>query len=211
MPNLTADFLDLKSMIDRIEFTSIMTGITYKDGSMSFSVRNPHDEYDPEKGVAFALLNRLFGHDFFKKISKYIPEELQKQSHSEIASLIEAKERLEAQNAFLRQDIDRLTTKTFSQEQQIDALKEELDKMESELEDMDRKLSLVEIDLTKPANPPIFGSDNCPTYTSTPIEPTDFEKDKNEEELENKKHAIRNSLYEAIMKKQKQDFDNLSS
>lgn len=89
MVKLSADFLDFDKMVERIELTPITTNIVFTDGSSSFSSRNPEDIYDPEKGIAFALLNRLFGQGLWKKVRDFIPKECKTVTNNEIEKLKE--------------------------------------------------------------------------------------------------------------------------
>lgn len=132
MPNLTCEFLRLKNMIDRIEFTPIMTGITFTDGSMSFAVRSPLDEYDPEKGFAFALLNRLFGNDFFKQCQKFIPNDLDTSTEDNI---IEIMNDLAQDNQYLQDALDKARKEIDELSAENEYLMMELDKLVEQEED----------------------------------------------------------------------------
>lgn len=101
MPNLKQEHINIHNFIDRIEFTPIITGITYKDGSGSFAVCSEEDTYDPEKGFAFALLNRIFGHNLWKDyVRKFIPSMPQHSLKDEVDTLVQQNDTLQAASVY---------------------------------------------------------------------------------------------------------------
>lgn len=149
MPNLTQEHINIHDFIDRIEFTPILTGITYKDGSGSFAVCSEEDIYDPEKGFAFALLNRIFGHNLWKDyVRKFSPKV------NETQNIKDKLGQLEAQKVTLEnwinfnstthlKKIEELSNRIKDLEEHNECLREELDRYElayTELEDKFNKM-----------------------------------------------------------------------
>lgn len=124
---LKQEHIDIDKFIDRIEFTPIITGITYKDGSGSFAVCSEEDFYDPEKGFAFALLNRIFGHNLWKDyVRKFVPK-TNSVSASELNEQIEI---LQLEAIKSRETIHNLQDKIIKLSQHNEKIREELDRYE---------------------------------------------------------------------------------
>lgn len=146
--DLSQQHVDINDFIDRIEFASpVVTGITYKDGSGSYSVCSKSDIYDPEKGFAFALLNRIFGHNLWKDyVRKFSPKV------SETENIKKEIEALQQQNAMLNYNIDNQKNQAEKKNRELleeiknlriqnNILKEELDRYELLYEELESKFN----------------------------------------------------------------------
>lgn len=99
--NLTMHFLTLEDMISRVEYTATNVIIFWKDGSVSCATCSPEDTYDPEKGIAFAILNRLFGHNLWKDyIRKLVPSMPQHSLKDEVDTLVQQNDTLQAASVY---------------------------------------------------------------------------------------------------------------
>lgn len=137
MPNLSVNHLDIKQMIDRVEFTPVITAITFKDGSGSFAVRSQDDVYDAEKGFAFALLNRLFGQDFWKQVRGLFPaSHVKSWSKDEIFDLVCERNALREDVRVLEEEKEILQERIDSLILENDTLKEELDSYENSYDEL---------------------------------------------------------------------------
>lgn len=125
--NLTAHFLSLKDMISRIEYTAVNVIVFWKDGSVSCATCSPDDTYDPEKGLAFAILNRLFGHNLWKDyIRKLMPSVPQYSLKDEVDILTQQNDTLQAASVYTSDKVKYLDMTTHSLKQDNEDLKRTL-------------------------------------------------------------------------------------
>lgn len=71
MPMDPADVNDIKNVI----FNKPATIVFWKDGTKTVVKCSENDIYDPEKGLAMAVLKKYWGENFKKTFAKWVPEE----------------------------------------------------------------------------------------------------------------------------------------
>lgn len=66
--------VNIRDYIDKVIFRDKYTIVFWNDGTKSKVKCGEHDTYDPEKGLAMALLKGMLGNRYFRDMTKIIAE-----------------------------------------------------------------------------------------------------------------------------------------
>lgn len=70
----TNNDVNIRDYIDKVIFRDKYTIVFWNDGTKSKVKCGAHDTYDPEKGLAMALLKGMLGNRYFRDMTKIIAE-----------------------------------------------------------------------------------------------------------------------------------------
>lgn len=144
MTTLASTFLNLDEILERVTYTPYTTTVYTVDGAMAVAHRNEEEDYDAEKGFAYALLNRLFGHQFWHMAQPYLPKDKPRESMKDkIEQLQCIINDMSNDINFFQYKVSTLDDENKKLRSKVEILTEELDKYEKDYEELYNKFQQV--------------------------------------------------------------------